>query len=72
MQTDMPVVRANNMLDDKTNGGQELINNMNECSFVSVSFSRVGINDEKKKGVQKPLNTLAVYLLFVLFNQTKL
>lgn len=45
---------------------------MNECSFVSVSFSRVGINDEKKKGVQKPLNTLIVYLLFVLFNQTKL
>ncbi len=22
---------------------------MNECSFVSVSFSRVGINDEKKE-----------------------
>ena len=26
----------------------------------------------KKKGVQNPLNTLIVYLLFVLFNQTKL
>ena len=26
----------------------------------------------KKKGVQNPLNTLTVYLLFVLFNQTKL
>lgn len=45
---------------------------MNECDFVSVSFCRIGINDEKKKGVQNPLNTLIVYLLFVLFNQTKL
>lgn len=45
---------------------------MNECIFGSVSFSRIGINDEKKKGVQNPLNTLTVYLLFVLFNQTKL
>ena len=26
----------------------------------------------KKKGVQNPLNTLIIYLLFVLFNQTKL
>ena len=34
------------------------MNNMNECSFVLFSFSRVGINDEKKKGVQNPLNTL--------------
>ncbi len=45
---------------------------MNERSFVSVSFSRVGIHDDKKKGVQTPLNTFTVYLLFVLFNQTKL
>ena len=45
---------------------------MNERSFGLVSFSRVSINDENKKGVQKPLNTLTVYLLFVLFNQTKL
>ena len=45
---------------------------MNERSFGLVSFSRVSINDEKKKGVQNPLNTLIVYLLFVLFNQTKL
>ena len=48
------------------------MNNINECSFGLVSFSRVSINDPKKKGVQKPLNTLIVYLLFVLFNQTKL
>lgn len=25
------------------------MNNMNECSFVLVSFSRVGINDDKKE-----------------------
>ena len=25
------------------------MNNMNECSFVSVSFSRVGIHDDKKE-----------------------
>ena len=25
------------------------MNNMNECSFLSVSFSRVSINDEKKE-----------------------
>ena len=25
------------------------MNNMNECSFVSVSFSRIGINDDKKE-----------------------
>ena len=48
------------------------MSNMNECDFVSVSFSRVSIHDDKKKGVQKPLNTLIIYLLFVLFNQTKL
>lgn len=45
---------------------------MNERNFGLVSFSRVGINDPKKKGVQNPLNTFTVYLLFVLFNQTKL
>ncbi len=45
---------------------------MNECCFGLVFSSRVGINEEKKKGVQKPLNTLIIYLLFVLFNQTKL
>ena len=25
------------------------MNNINECSFVSVSFCRLGINDEKKE-----------------------
>ena len=25
------------------------MNNMNECSFMSVSFSRVGIHDDKKE-----------------------
>ena len=29
------------------------MNNMNECSFVLVSFIRVGINDEKKEGLQQ-------------------
>ena len=48
------------------------MNNINECSFGLISSYRVGINDEKKKGVQNPLTTLIVYLLFVLFNQTKL
>ena len=26
---------------------------MNECDFVSVSFSRVGINDDKKEVLPK-------------------
>ena len=37
--------------------------------FLSAELAFMMI---KKKGVQKPLNTLIVYLLFVLFNQTKL
>ena len=45
---------------------------MNEYGCVQVSPYRIGKNDDKKKGVQNPLNTLTVYLLFVLFNQTKL
>ena len=49
MQTDMPIVRANNMPDNKTKGGQELMSNINECDFVSVSFSRIDINDDKKE-----------------------
>ena len=44
----MPVVGANNMLDNQTKVGKELMNNINECSFGSVSFSRVSINDDKK------------------------
>ena len=48
------------------------MNNMNEYGCVQVSSCRVGINEEKKKGVQNPLNTLIIYLLFVLFNQTML
>jgi len=39
------------------------------CRFLSAELAFMTI---KKKGVQKPLNTLIVYLLFVLFNQTKL
>lgn len=45
----MPVVRANNMPDNQIKAGKELMNNMNECSFLSVSFSRVGIHDDKKE-----------------------
>ena len=45
---------------------------MNEYGCVQVSLYRIGMNDDKKKGVQTPLNTFTVYLLFVLFNQTKL
>ena len=37
--------------------------------FLSAELTLMAI---KKKGVQKTLNTLIVYLLFVLFNQTKL
>jgi len=37
--------------------------------FLSTELALMTI---KKKGVQKALNTLIVYLLFVLFNQTKL
>ncbi len=39
------------------------------CRFLPTELARMTI---KKKGVQNPLNTLTVYLLFVLFNQTKL
>ena len=39
------------------------------CRFLSAELTLMMI---KKKGVQNPLNTLIVYLLFVLFNQTKL
>ena len=39
------------------------------CRFLPTELARMMI---KKKGVQNPLNTLTVYLLFVLFNQTKL
>ena len=34
--------------------------------------AELALMKKKKKGVQKPLNTLIIYLLFVLFNQTKL
>ena len=43
--------------------------NMAVCRFLPTELVRMTI---KKKGVQNPLNTLTVYLLFVLFNQTKL
>ncbi len=43
--------------------------NMAVCRFLPTELARMTI---KKKGVQNPLNTLTVYLLFVLFNQTKL
>ena len=43
--------------------------NMAVCRFLPTELARMTI---KKKGVQKPLNTLTVYLLFVLFNQTML
>ena len=39
------------------------------CRFLSAELAFMTI---KKKGVQNPLNTLTVYLLFVFFNQTKL
>ena len=39
------------------------------CWFLSAELAFMMI---KKKGVQNPLNTLIIYLLFVLFNQTKL
>ena len=39
------------------------------CRFLPTELVLMTI---KKKGVQNPLNTLTVYLLFVLFNQTKL
>ena len=39
------------------------------CRFLPTELARMTI---KKKGVQNPLNTLTVYLLFVFFNQTKL
>ncbi len=39
------------------------------CRFLPTELARMTI---KKKGVQNPLNTLIIYLLFVLFNQTKL
>ncbi len=39
------------------------------CRFLSAELTLMTI---KKKGVQNPLNTLIIYLLFVLFNQTKL
>ena len=29
------------------------MNNINECDFVSVSFSRVGIHDDKKEVLPK-------------------
>ena len=45
---------------------------MNECSFGLVFPVELALMTKKKKGVQNPLNTLIVYLLFVLFNQTKL
>ena len=37
--------------------------------FLSAELAFMTI---KKKGVQNPLNTLIIYLLFVLLNQTKL
>ena len=43
--------------------------NMAVCRFLPTELALMTI---KKKGVQIPLNTLTVYLLFVLFNQTKL
>ena len=43
--------------------------NMAVCRFLPTELARMTI---KKKGVQNPLSTLTVYLLFVLFNQTKL
>ena len=39
------------------------------CWFLSAELA---LMTKKKKGVQNPLNTLIIYLLFVLFNQTKL
>jgi|GEM_PF-6955108 len=43
--------------------------NMAVCRIFPTELALMTI---KKKGVQNPLNTLTVYLLFVLFNQTKL
>ena len=43
--------------------------NMAVCRFLPTELARMTI---KKKGVQNPLNTLIIYLLFVLFNQTML
>ena len=43
--------------------------NMAVCRFLPTELA---LMTKKKKGVQKPLNTLIIYLLFVLFNQTKL
>ena len=43
--------------------------NMAMCRFFPTELALMTI---KKKGVQNPPNTLTVYLLFVLFNQTKL
>ena len=40
------------------------MNNMNECSFVSVSFSRVGIHDDKKERCPESSEHLN-YLSFV-------
>ena len=49
MQTDMPVVRANNMCNNKIREGQELMNNMNENGCVQVSSYRIGMTDDKKE-----------------------